>query len=86
MAAEGLSLHFLIVFLVFRKNTFRSSIIEVAAEPDAEGGLVRGVGIDSVGTYTISDNPDAGEVPRVATLDALTSTTAPAAAETAHTS
>jgi hypothetical protein len=28
---------------------------------DAEGGLVRGVGIDSVGTYTISDNPEAGE-------------------------
>jgi hypothetical protein len=29
--------------------------------PDARGGLVRGVGVESVGTYTISDNPDAGE-------------------------
>jgi hypothetical protein len=34
---------------------------------DTQGGLVRGVGIDSVGTYTISDNPNAGETDPIRT-------------------
>jgi len=28
---------------------------------DTQGGLVRVVGVDGVGSYTISDSPDAGE-------------------------